>query len=136
MDIFVAGVGTGGTITGVGRYLKEQNSDIKIVAVEPDTSPVLSEGIAGGHVIQGIGAGFVPETLDIEILDQICTVSGEEAYQTCRELVQTEGILCGVSSGAALCVARKLAQKEENMGKTIVVLLPDNGERYLSVGVY
>ena len=136
VDIFVAGVGTGGTITGTGKYLKEKNPAVKIVAVEPAGSPVLSDGIPGRHKIQGIGAGFVPDTLDIEIYDEIIAVSDEEAYLTCRELVRTEGALCGVSSGAALYAAKNLAERPENEGKTIVVLLPDSGERYLSMGVF
>lgn len=136
VDIFVAGVGTGGTITGTGKYLKEKNTAVKIVAVEPAASPVLSDGIPGRHKIQGIGAGFIPDTLDTEIYDEIITVSDEDAYMTCRELVRTEGALCGVSSGAALYAARKLAERPENEGKTIVVLLPDSGERYLSMGVF
>ena len=136
VDIFVAGVGTGGTITGTGKYLKEKNPAVKIVAVEPAGSPVLSDGIPGRHKIQGIGAGFVPDTLDIEIYDEIIAVSDEEAYLTCRELVRTEGALCGVSSGAALYAAKNLAERPENEGNTIVVLLPDSGERYLSMGVF
>lgn len=136
VDIFVAGVGTGGTITGTGKYLKEKNTAVKIVAVEPAGSPVLSDGIPGRHKIQGIGAGFVPDTLDIEIYDEIIAVSDEDAYLTCRELVRTEGALCGVSSGAALYAAKNLAERPENEGKTIVVLLPDSGERYLSMGVF
>ena len=136
VDIFVAGVGTGGTITGTGKYLKEKNPAVKIVAVEPAASPVLSDGIPGRHKIQGIGAGFIPDTLDTEIYDEIITVSDEDAYITCRELVRSEGALCGVSSGAALYAARKLAERPENEGKTIVVLLPDSGERYLSMGVF
>lgn len=136
VDIFVAGVGTGGTITGTGKYLKEKNPAVKIVAVEPAGSPVLSDGIPGRHKIQGIGAGFVPDTLDIEIYDEIIAVSDEDAYLTCRELVRTEGALCGVSSGAALYAAKNLAERPENEGKTIVVLLPDSGERYLSMGVF
>lgn len=136
VDIFVAGVGTGGTITGTGKYLKERNPAVKIVAVEPAGSPVLSDGIPGRHKIQGIGAGFVPDTLDIEIYDGIIAVSDEDAYLTCRELVRTEGALCGVSSGAALYAAKNLAERPENEGKTIVVLLPDSGERYLSMGVF
>lgn len=136
VNIFVAGVGTGGTITGTGKYLKEKNPAVKIVAVEPAGSPVLSDGIPGRHKIQGIGAGFVPDTLDIEIYDEIIAVSDEDAYLTCRELVRTEGALCGVSSGAALYAAKNLAERPENEGKTIVVLLPDSGERYLSMGVF
>ena len=136
VDIFVAGVGTGGTITGIGKYLKEKNPAVKIVAVEPAGSPVLSDGIPGGHKIQGIGAGFIPDTLDTEVYDEIIAVSDEDAYMTCRELVEAEGALCGASSGAALYAAKKLAERPENEGKTIVVLLPDSGERYLSMGVF
>ena len=132
VDIFVAGVGTGGTLTGVGEYLKEQNPDVKIVAVEPATSPVLSTGKGGAHKIQGIGAGFVPETLDTKIYDEIITVENEDAFATGKEMAKTEGILVGISSGAALYAAKELAKREENAGKTIVVLLPDGGDRYLS----
>lgn len=136
VDIFVAGVGTGGTITGTGKYLKEKNPNVKIVAMEPAASPVLSDGEPGPHKIQGIGAGFIPDTLDTEIYDEIIAVKDEDAFQTCRELVRTEGALCGVSSGAALFAAKTLAERPENEGKTIVVLLPDSGERYLSMGVF
>lgn len=136
VDIFVAGVGTGGTISGTGKYLKEKNPAVKIVAVEPAGSPVLSDGIPGRHKIQGIGAGFVPDTLDTEIYDEILTVSDDEAYTASRELVKAEGVLCGVSSGAALAAAVRLAKRPENAGKTIVVLMPDSGERYLSMGVF
>ena len=132
VDIFVAGVGTGGTISGIGKYLKEQNPNVKVVAVEPASSPVLSTGKGGAHKIQGIGAGFVPETLDTKIYDEIITVENEDAFATGKEMAKTEGILVGISSGAALYVAKELAKREENAGKTIVVLLPDGGDRYLS----
>lgn len=132
VDIFVAGVGTGGTISGVGKYLKEQNPNIKIVAVEPASSPVLSQGKAGPHKIQGIGAGFVPDTLNTDIYDEIITVENDDAFAVGREIAKTEGILVGISSGAALYATKQLASKEENAGKTIVVLLPDGGDRYLS----
>lgn len=136
VDIFVAGVGTGGTLTGVGRYLKEKNPDIKIVAVEPETSPVLSKGVSGAHKIQGIGAGFVPKILDTEIYDEIIDVPNEKAFETSRELTATDGILVGISSGAALYAGKLVASRPENEGKTIVVLLPDSGERYLSTDLY
>lgn len=132
VDIFVAGVGTGGTISGIGKYLKEKNPEVKIVAVEPASSPVLSTGKGGAHKIQGIGAGFVPETLDTKIYDEIITVENEDAFATGKEMAKTEGILVGISSGAALYAAKELAKREENVGKTIVVLLPDGGDRYLS----
>ena len=132
VDIFVAGVGTGGTISGIGKYLKEQNPNVKVVAVEPASSPVLSTGKGGAHKIQGIGAGFVPETLDTKIYDEIITVENEDAFASGKEMAKTEGILVGISSGAALYAAKELAKKEENAGKTIVVLLPDGGDRYLS----
>lgn len=136
IDVFVAGVGTGGTISGTGRYLKEKNPNIQIVAVEPAGSPVLSDGIPGRHKIQGIGAGFIPETLDMEIYDEILTVTDDDAYQACRELARREGVLCGISSGAALSAAKELAVKPAYHGKTIVALFPDGGERYLSSGVF
>lgn len=132
VDIFVAGVGTGGTISGIGKYLKEKNPEVKVVAVEPASSPVLSTGKGGAHKIQGIGAGFVPETLDTKIYDEIITVENEDAFATGKEMAKTEGILVGISSGAALYAAKELAKREENAGKTIVVLLPDGGDRYLS----
>ena len=132
VDIFVAGVGTGGTISGIGKYLKEQNPNVKVVAVEPASSPVLSTGKGGAHKIQGIGAGFVPDTLDTKIYDEIITVENEDAFATGKEMAKTEGILVGISSGAALYAAKELAKREENAGKTIVVLLPDGGDRYLS----
>ena len=132
VDIFVAGVGTGGTISGIGKYLKEQNPNIKVVAVEPASSPVLSTGKGGAHKIQGIGAGFVPDTLDTKIYDEIITVENEDAFASGKEVAKTEGILIGISSGAAIQAAKELAKREENKGKTIVVLLPDGGDRYLS----
>ena len=132
VDIFVAGVGTGGTISGIGKYLKEKNPEVKVVAVEPASSPVLSTGKGGAHKIQGIGAGFVPETLDTKIYDEIITVENEDAFAAGKEMAKTEGILVGISSGAALYAAKELAKREENAGKTIVVLLPDGGDRYLS----
>lgn len=136
VDIFVAGVGTGGTITGVGKYLKEQNPQIKIIAVEPKSSPVLSGGKPGSHKIQGIGAGFVPEILDISLFDGIVTVENEDAMNMGRDFGRNEGILVGISSGAALWAAVELAKKEENTDKNIVVLLPDTGERYLSTPMF
>lgn len=136
VDILVAGVGTGGTITGTGEYLKSKNPNIKIVAVEPADSPVLSGGKAGAHGLQGIGAGFVPQVLNTEIYDEIFTVSTDEAYTSSRELAKREGVLVGISSGAALYVAIQLAKQEENANKNIVVLLPDTGERYLSTDLF
>ena len=136
VDIFVAGVGTGGTLSGVGKYLKEQNPNVKIVAVEPATSPVLSKGIAGPHKIQGIGAGFVPDTLITEIYDEIIPVENENALKTGRTLANSEGLLVGISSGAAVYAATVLAQRPENKGKLIVALLPDTGERYLSTPMF
>lgn len=136
VDIFVAGVGTGGTVTGVGEYLKTQNPDIKVVAVEPASSPVLSKGTAGAHKIQGIGAGFVPEVLNTEIYDEIITVENEDAFAAGREIGRREGILVGISSGAAVWAATQLAKRPENKGKTIVVLLPDTGDRYLSTPLF
>lgn len=136
IDIFVAGVGTGGTISGVGKYLKEKNPNIQIVAVEPATSAVLSIGVAGPHKIQGIGAGFVPDTLDTTIYDEIITVSNEEAFKTGASVVKSDGVFVGISSGAALYAATILAKREENKGKRIVVLLPDNGDRYLSTPLF
>ena len=136
VDIFVAGVGTGGTVSGVGAYLKSKNPDVKIVAVEPKGSPVLSEGVAGPHKIQGIGAGFVPETLNTEIYDEIIAVENEDAFTTGRAIARSEGVLVGISSGAAVWAAIQLAKRPENKGKTIVALLPDTGERYLSTPMF
>ena len=135
-DIFVAGVGTGGTITGTGKYLKSKNPDIKVVAVEPSGSPVLSEGRAGSHGLQGIGAGFVPDILDISVYDEIIAVNEEEAYALGRDMAQHEGVLVGITSGAAVWAAVQLAKRPENSGKNIVVLLPDSGERYLSTPMF
>lgn len=132
VDIFIAGVGTGGTVSGIGKYLKEQNPNVKIIAVEPETSPVLSKGTAGAHKIQGIGAGFVPDTLDTKIYDEIVTVPNEAAFETGGAFPHLEGALVGISSGAALWAAAQVAKREENKGKNIVVLLPDSGDRYLS----
>ena len=136
VDILVAGVGTGGTVTGTGRYLKSQNPDVKVVAVEPAGSPVLSEGHAGAHKIQGIGAGFVPDTLDTSVYDEVIAVADEDAFETGRELASKEGLLVGISSGAAVWAASQLAQRPENKGKTIVTILPDTGERYLSTAMF
>ena len=136
VDIFVAGVGTGGTLTGVGEYLKEQNPDVKIVAVEPATSPVLSKGTAGAHKIQGIGAGFIPKTYKASVVDEIIRVQNDDAIRTSRELAKLEGLLVGISSGAAVYAATELAKRPENEGKMIVALLPDTGERYLSTILY
>lgn len=136
VDIFVAGVGTGGTVTGVGEYLKEKKPIVKIVAVEPESSPVLSKGVAGAHKIQGIGAGFVPEVLDTKVYDEIIPVSNEAAFETGRLIGRSEGVLVGISSGAAAYAAVELAKRPENAGKTIVVLLPDTGDRYLSTPLF
>ena len=136
VDIFVAGVGTGGTVSGTGKYLKDQNPNVKVVAVEPATSPVLSQGHAGPHGIQGIGAGFVPNTLDTSVYDEVFTVTNEQAYETGRLIAHNEGMLVGISSGAAAYAAIQIAKRPENKGKTIVVLLPDTGERYLSTPMF
>ena len=136
VDILVAGVGTGGTVTGTGRYLKSQNPDVKVVAVEPAGSPVLSEGHAGAHKIQGIGAGFVPDTLDTSVYDEVIPVADEDAFATGRELAAKDGLLVGISSGAAVWAATELAKRPENKGKTIVAILPDTGERYLSTPMF
>ena len=136
VDIFVAGVGTGGTVTGVGQYLKSKNPDVKIVAVEPATSPVLSQGKSGPHKIQGIGAGFVPDVLDTKVYDEILPIENEDAFKTGNKFAKTEGILVGISSGAALKAAEILSKRPENKGKTIVALLPDTGERYLSTALF
>ena len=136
VDVFVAGVGTGGTLTGVGRYLKKQNTGVRVVAVEPETSPVLSKGTAGPHKIQGIGAGFVPETLDTKVYDEVLPISNEDSFKYGRQFAQKEGVLVGISSGAALAAAVQLAKRPEYKGKNIVVLLPDTGDRYLSTELY
>ncbi len=136
VDFFIAGVGTGGTLTGTGAYLKEQNPDVRVIAVEPATSPVLSKGTAGPHKIQGIGAGFVPETLDTKIYDEVLAIENEDAFKYGREFSHAEGVLIGISSGAALAAAVQLAKRPENKGKTIVALLPDTGDRYLSTELF
>ena len=136
VDIFVAGVGTGGTVTGIGQYLKEKNPNVKVVAVEPATSPVLSQGVAGAHKIQGIGAGFVPDTLDTTVYDEIITIENDDAFEEGRVFGRSEGILVGISSGAALKAGVILANRPENKGKNIVVLLPDSGDRYLSTALF
>ena len=136
VDIFVAGVGTGGTLTGTGEYLKSQNPNIKVIAVEPATSPVLSKGIVGPHKLQGIGANFVPEILNTKIYDEIITVEAEDAYECSREIGKKEGVLVGISAGAALWAVKELAKRPENKGKNIVVLLPDTGDRYLSTELF
>lgn len=136
VDVFVAGVGTGGTVTGVGEYLKSKNTDVKIVAVEPETSPVLSKGTAGAHKIQGIGAGFVPDVLNTKIYDEVFPVANEAAFEYGKKLARTEGVLVGISSGAALYAAAELAKRPENKGKNIVALLPDSGDRYYSTALF
>ena len=136
VDIFVAGVGTGGTVSGAGAYLKRMNPDVQVVAVEPAASPVLSEGRAGAHKIQGIGAGFVPDTLDTAVYDEVIAVADEDAFAVGRELAAKEGLLVGISSGAAVAAATQLARRPENKGKTIVVILPDTGERYLTTAMF
>ena len=136
VDIFVAGIGTGGTITGTGRYLREKNPRVRIIGAEPADSPLITQGISGPHGIQGIGANFIPEILDLSIVDEVVTVTTEESYTAGRRMGREEGVLCGISSGCALHVALELAKKEENKGKTIVCLLPDSGERYLTTPMY
>ena len=136
VDIFVACIGTGGTVSGTGAYLKNQNPDIKVIGVEPFDSPLITKGVAGKHGIQGIGANFIPENLDLDVVDEVLTVKTEDAFSMCRSLASSEGLLVGISSGAALCTAKEIAQRKENKGKNIVVLLPDSGERYMSVGLF
>lgn len=136
VDIVVAGIGTGGTITGIAQILKEKNKDITIIGVEPENSPIITENRAGAHKIQGIGAGFIPSILELGLIDKVMTVSNEEAIETARELGKTEGVLVGISSGASVCIARKLAELEENKGKNIVAICPDTGERYLSTELF
>lgn len=136
VDIFVACIGTGGTVSGTGRYLKKMNPDIKVIGVEPYESPLITKGTAAPHKIQGIGANFIPENLDMSVVDEVVTVKGDDAYSSCREMAQKQGLLVGISSGAALCAAKQIADREENKGKNIVVLMPDSGERYMSVGLF
>lgn len=136
VDIFISCAGTGGTVSGTGRYLKEKNPDIEVIAVEPASSPYLTEGRSGAHKIQGIGAGFLPDTLDMSLIDEIVTVTDDEAYECAREVARTDGLLVGISSGAAISAAKRIAKRPENAGKTIVIILPDTGERYLSSGVF
>ena len=136
VDIFVACIGTGGTVSGTGRYLKKMNPDIKGIGVEPYESPLITKGTAAPHKIQGIGANFIPENLDMSVVDEVVTVKGDDAYSSCREMAQKQGLLVGISSGAALCAAKQISDREENKGKNIVVLMPDSGERYMSVGLF
>ena len=136
VDVFVACIGTGGTVSGTGAYLKKQKSDIKVIGVEPFDSPLITKGVAGKHGIQCIGANFIPDNLDMSVNDEVLTVKTEDAFSMCRSLASSEGLLVGISSGAALCAAKELAQRDENKGKNIVVLLPDSGERYMSVGLF
>ena len=136
VDIFVACIGTGGTISGTGSYLKSKNPDIKIIGVEPYDSPLITKGIAGKHGIQGIGANFIPDNLNLDVIDEVITVKTEDAFSMCRSLAKSEGVLAGISSGTAICAAKEIASREENKGKSIVVLLPDSGERYMSVGLF
>ena len=135
-DVFVSCIGTGGTVSGTGRYLKKMNPEIKVIGVEPYESPLITKGYAAPHKIQGIGANFVPDNLDMSVVDEVVTVKGEDAYSACREMAQKQGLLVGISSGAALCAAKEIAQRPENKGKNIVVLMPDSGERYMSVGLF
>ncbi len=136
VDIFVSCIGTGGTVSGTGAYLKQQNPDIEIIGVEPFDSPLITKGVASKHGIQGIGANFIPDNLNLDVIDEVLTVKTEDAFSMCRKLASTEGILVGISSGAALCAAKEIAEREKNQGKSIVVLLPDSGERYMSVGLF
>lgn len=136
VDIFVACIGTGGTVSGTGAYLKQKNPDIEIIGVEPFDSPLITKGVAGKHGIQGIGANFIPDNLNLDVIDEVLTVKTEDAFSMCRRLASSEGILVGISSGAALCAAKEIAEREKNHGKSIVVLLPDSGERYMSVGLF
>lgn len=136
VDIFVACIGTGGTVSGTGAYLKSKNPDIKVIGVEPYDSPLITKGVAGKHGIQGIGANFIPDNLNMDVIDEVLTVKTEDAFSMCRSLAGSEGILAGISSGAAICAAKEIALREENKGKTIAVILPDSGERYMSVGLF
>ena len=136
VDIFVACIGTGGTVSGTGAYLKEKNPGIKVIGVEPFDSPLITKGIEGKHGIQGIGANFIPDNLNIEVIDEVLTVKTDDAFSMCRSLAKSEGILAGISSGAAICAAKEIVQREENKGKTVAVILPDSGERYMSVGLF